>query len=230
VNLPNSISSARIVAAPLLALLPFIPSVAWRIVAFALYLVTAISDHIDGEIARNRGLVTDLGKVLDPLADKLLLLGTFIPMFLLQAHPDDPMLRLFPRVAEASGYPFVTWGVEAVWFPWWVFVLIIFREAFMTWFREFAKKRGEVIAAQRLGKWKMGFQYTWIGASYCWFWTLLLQARQGWDGPVATFLAKLLGGIGLVTMAVAFLLTGISLLDYLRRHRSVFSRPAARAR
>jgi CDP-diacylglycerol--glycerol-3-phosphate 3-phosphatidyltransferase len=230
VNLPNSISSARIVAAPLLSLLPFIPSVAWRIVAFALYLVTAISDHIDGEIARNRGLVTDLGKVLDPLADKLLLLGTFIPMFLLQAHPDDPMLRLFPRVAEASGYPFVTWGVEAVWFPWWVFVLIIFREAFMTWFREFAKKRGEVIAAQRLGKWKMGFQYTWIGASYCWFWTLLLQARQGWDGPVATFLAKLLGGIGLVTMAVAFLLTGISLLDYLRRHRSVFSRPAARAR
>jgi CDP-diacylglycerol--glycerol-3-phosphate 3-phosphatidyltransferase len=230
VNLPNSISSARIVAAPLLALLPFVPSVGWRVVAFVLYLATAISDHIDGEIARNRGLVTDLGKVLDPLADKLLLLGTFVPMFLLQARPGDPLLAFLPRVAEASAYPFVTWGVSAVWFPWWVLVLILGREAFMTWFRGFAKKRGEVIAAQRLGKWKMGFQYTWIGASYCWFWTQLLQARQGWTGPVATFLAKLLGGIGLVTMAVAFLLTLVSLLDYLRRHGSVFARPAARAR
>lgn len=223
-NLPNSISAARIVASPLLAVLPFIPSVPVRVFAFVLYLATAISDHYDGEIARNRGLVTDLGKVLDPLADKLLLLGTFIPMFLLQGSPDDPLLRLMPSLAERSQYAFITWGVEAVWFPWWVFVLILGREAFMTWFRTFAQRRGEVIAAQRLGKWKAGFQYTWLGAAYCWFWTLLLQTRQGWDGPIATFLAKLLGGIGLVTMTVAFLLTGISLLDYLRRHHAVFTR------
>lgn len=223
-NLPNSISTARIVASPLLAVLPFIPSVPWRIVAFVLYLVTAISDHYDGEIARNRGLITDLGKLLDPLADKLLLLGTFVPMFLLQASPDDPLLRLFPEFAERSRYPFMTWGIESFWFPWWVLVLILGREAFMTWFRTFAQKRGEVIAAQRLGKWKAGFQYTWIGAAYCWFWTHLLQARQGWDGPVAMFLAQLLGGIGVITLIVAFVLTGISLLDYMRRHRAVFVR------
>jgi CDP-diacylglycerol--glycerol-3-phosphate 3-phosphatidyltransferase len=227
-NLPNSISTARIVASPLLAVLPFVPSVLVRIFAFALYLVTAISDHYDGEIARSRGLITDLGKVLDPLADKLLLLGTFVPMFLLQASPDDPLLKLMPRLAERSQYPFITWGIEAFWFPWWVLVLILGREAFMTWFRTFAQRRGEVIAAQRLGKWKAGFQYTWLGAAYCWFWTHLLQVRQGWDGPIATFLAKLLGGIGAVTLTVAFLLTGISLLDYMRRHRAVFTRrPAA---
>lgn len=223
-NLPNWISTARIVASPLIAMLPFIPSVPWRVFAFVLYLATAISDHIDGVIARNRGLITDLGKMLDPLADKLLLVATFVPMFLLQGAPDDPLLRLLPAVGERSAYAFVTWGAEAVWFPWWVLVLIVGREAFMTWFRGFANKRGEVIAAQRLGKWKAGFQYTWIGASYCWFWSKLLMAEQGWDGPIATFLAQLLGGIGAITMVVAFLLTGISLVDYLRRHGHLFMR------
>lgn len=224
-NLPNTISAARIVASPFLALLPFVPSVPVRVFAFALYLVTAISDHWDGKIARARGLITDLGKVLDPLADKLLLVGTFVPMFLLQAHGDDPILALLPAVDERSAYPFTTWMVDAVPFPWWVLVLIVGREAFMTWFRGFAQARGVVIAAQRLGKWKAGFQYTWMGASYCWFWLKLLLDQQAWHGPVAMFWARLLGGIGLVTMYVAFLLTLVSLGDYLIRHGSVFSAP-----
>ena len=147
-NLPNTISAARIVASPLLALLPFVQSVWVRAFAFVLYLVTAISDHWDGKIARERGLITDLGKILDPLADKLLLVGTFVPMFLLQAHPQDRLLAFLPAVAERSAYPFVTWGLEAFWFPWWVLVLIVGREAFMTWFRGFAQARGVVIAAQ----------------------------------------------------------------------------------
>ncbi len=213
-NLPNLISAARIVAAPFLALLPFVESVGVRFFAFALYLVTAISDHIDGKIARARGLITDLGKVLDPLADKLLLVGCFVPMFLLQAPVADPLLALLPSVRE-----------QPVDFPWWVLVPIIGREAFMTWFRGFAQARGVVIAAQRLGKWKAGFQYTWMGASYCWFWQKLLCDQQGWHGPLATFWARLLGGIGTITLGVAFLLTLISLVDYLVKHGSVFTAP-----
>jgi CDP-diacylglycerol--glycerol-3-phosphate 3-phosphatidyltransferase len=225
VNLPNTISAARIVASPLLALLPFVPSVPVRGFAFALYLVTAISDHWDGKIARARGLITDLGKILDPLADKLLLAGTFIPMFLLQAHPDDMLLRLLPAVAERSAYPFTTWGIESFWFPWWVLVLIIGREAFMTWFRSFAQARGLVIAAQPLGKYKAGFQYTWMGASYLWFLLKLIYAQQGLTGPMAMFWARLLGGIGTVALCVAFLLTLISLGDYLVKHGSIFTAP-----
>lgn len=226
-NVPNSISAARIVASPLLALLPFIPSVGVRAFAFGLYLVTAISDHVDGSIARSRGLVTDLGKLLDPLADKLLLAGTFVPMFLLQAPASDPLLALLPAVAEQSQYPFVTWGVSAVYFPWWVLVPIIGREVFMTWFRTFAQGRGVVIAAQPLGKWKAGFQYTWMGASFCWFGFALAIREYGWTGgPISSFLAFLLGGIGLITMYVALALTLISLGDYLIRHRAVFSRQA----
>jgi CDP-diacylglycerol---glycerol-3-phosphate 3-phosphatidyltransferase len=228
VNLPNTISAARIVASPFLAALPFVPSVAVRMFAFVLYLVTAISDHWDGKIARSRGLITDLGKILDPLADKLLLLGTFVPMFMLQAAPADPLLAMLPMVAERSAYPFITWGIEAVWFPWWVLVLIIGREAFMTWFRGFAQGRGVVIAAQKLGKWKAGFQYTWMGASYLWFALKLLYDQQGWHGSIAMFWGQVLGGIGLIAMYVAFLLTLISLVDYLVRHGSVFTRAAAR--
>jgi phosphatidylglycerophosphate synthase len=218
------ISAARIVASPLLALLPFIPSVAVRAFAFVLYLVTAISDHVDGSIARSRGMITDLGKLLDPLADKLLLAGTFVPMFLLQAPPGDPLLELLPRVAEQSQYPFVTWWTSAVYFPWWVLVPIVAREVFMTWFRTLAQRRGVVIAAQRLGKWKAGFQYTWMGASFCWFGFALAIREYAWTGgPISSFLAFLLGGIGFVTMYVALALTLISLGDYLIRHRAVFA-------
>jgi phosphatidylglycerophosphate synthase len=228
VNLPNAISTARIVAAPLLAILPFIHSVLWRGVAFALYMITALSDHWDGKIARSRGLITDLGKLLDPLADKLLLVASFVPMFLLQAHPGDPLLGLLPAVAERSAYPFVTWGVDAVWFPWWVLVLILGREAFMTWFRGFAQARGTVIAAQQLGKYKAGGQYTWMGASYLWFAFKLLTDEQGWHGPAAMFGVRLLGAIGTLAMILALVMTFVSLVDYLVRHHDVFTRPATR--
>lgn len=224
-NLPNLISAARIVAAPFLALLPFVDSVGVRYFAFVLYLVTAISDHIDGKIARARGLITDLGKVLDPLADKLLLVGCFVPMFLLQAPASDPLLALLPEVSERSQYAFIAFGMGEVFFPWWVLVPIVGREAFMTWFRGFAQRRGVVIAAQKLGKWKAGFQYTWMGASFCWFASRLLIDRQHWWGtPHADLLSRVLGSIGALTMYVALALTLISLGDYLVRHRSVFVR------
>lgn len=225
-NLPNLISAARIVAAPFLALLPFVESVGVRFFAFALYLITAISDHIDGKIARARGLITDLGKVLDPLADKLLLVGCFVPMFLMQAPPGDALLQLLPDVAEKSMYPFITFGMGPVYFTWWVLVPIVGREVFMTWFRGFAQQRGVVIAAQQLGKWKAGSQYTWMGASYCWFAVKLLIDRQMWWGNASADLgARVLGTIGALSMLLALALTLISLGDYLIRHRSVFTMP-----
>lgn len=228
-NLPNLISAARIVAAPFIAALPFIDSVAVRFGAFALYLITAISDHIDGKIARERGLITDLGKVLDPLADKLLLVGCFVPMFLLQASFNDPLRMLLPRMEEMSEYYFVTFAMGAVYFPWWVLVPIIGREAFMTWFRGFAQARGVVISAQKLGKWKAGFQYTWMGAAFAWFAVrLMIERNQWWGHPAADIGARVLGTIGAVTMYVALALTLISLADYLVRHGRVFTTPAKR--
>lgn len=224
-NIPNLISAGRIVAAPFIAAMPFSGSVGVRYLAFVLYLITAISDHIDGKIARSTGQITDLGKVLDPLADKLLLVACFVPMFLLQAPASDPLLALFPMVPERSAYAFIAFGIDAVHFPWWVLVPIVGREAFMTWFRGFAQARGVVIAAQRLGKWKAGFQYTWMGASFAWFAVRLMIDRQQWWGhPAAEIGSRVLGSIGTLTMYVALALTLISLGDYLVRHRSVFFR------
>ena len=89
-NLPNAITIGRILISPLIAALPFINSPVARFAAFAVYIIAAISDYYDGMLARTRNLVTDLGRLLDPLADKLLLFATLIPMFVLMSPPDDP--------------------------------------------------------------------------------------------------------------------------------------------
>lgn len=223
-NLPNTISAARIVASPVFAALAFVPSVPLRATAFVLYLITAISDHYDGKIAREQGLITDLGKVLDPLADKLMLLACFVPMFMLQGAPGDPLLALLPTVAEGSQYPFRTWLLPPLFFHWWILVPILGREAFMTWFRGFAQKRGAVIAAQRLGKFKAGFQFTWMGASFAWFMLQTMVTSYGLDGNAAMMaVTHVIGGIGIITMYVALALTLISLGDYLISYRSVFT-------
>ncbi len=223
-NLPNTISAARIVASPIFAALAFMPSIGLRATAFVLYLITAISDHYDGKIAREQGLITDLGKVLDPLADKLMLVACFVPMFLLQSAPDDALLALAPSVAEAAQYPFRTWLLPPVYFHWWILVPILGREAFMTWFRGFAQARGAVIAAQRLGKFKAGFQFTWMGASFAWFMLQLIVETYALAEHTAMMtLVHTIGGIGAVTMYVALALTLISLGDYLISYRSVFT-------
>ncbi|HEY7393208.1 MAG TPA: CDP-alcohol phosphatidyltransferase family protein, partial [Gemmatimonadaceae bacterium] len=79
-NLPNALSVARIAVTPLIAALPFAESWPLRLGAFVLFLAAAITDYIDGFLARSRKQETDLGRLLDPAADKALLIGTMIPM------------------------------------------------------------------------------------------------------------------------------------------------------
>ena len=85
-NLPNALTVGRIAATPLIAVLPFANSVGLRLVAFVLFTIAAITDYVDGRLARSRKEETDLGRLLDPLADKLLLFGTLIPMYILTAE------------------------------------------------------------------------------------------------------------------------------------------------
>jgi phosphatidylglycerophosphate synthase len=81
VNLPNAITVARIAVAPAIVWLIVLPSWPIRLAAWILYLAAAITDYYDGKLARSRNLVTDLGRLLDPLADKLLLVCTLGPMW-----------------------------------------------------------------------------------------------------------------------------------------------------
>ena len=112
-NLPNALTVGRIAATPLIAVLPFANSWALRLTAFILFLVAAITDYIDGHLARSRKQETDLGRLLDPLADKLLLVGTFVPMYLLAQRPS---VRHAARRRSAcrSGSSLVVLGREAV--------------------------------------------------------------------------------------------------------------------
>lgn len=220
-NLPNSITAARIALTPLVAWLPFLHSATLRGLAFVLYLVLAISDHYDGKLARQRKEETDLGRLLDPLADKIFLLATFIPMYMLQAPRGEWLLRLLPRATEGSGYPFVTWGGVVAAFPWWALVIVLGREVAMTVFRHLANRRGVVIAAIGPGKAKATFQYIWVGAAYFWFAFRTWWEEHGFTTPAFDQLALFAGFVGTLSMYVAVVLTVWSFAVYLRRYGSV---------
>ena len=224
-NLPNGITIGRIVVAPLIAVLPLIDSWAMRLFAFVLFIVAAVTDYVDGHLARSRNLITDLGRLLDPLADKLLLVATFVPMYFMMAPRDDRFARIVPEFGDAFDFPFHT-PFGDVPLPWWVLAIVIGREAFMTAFRQAANRRGVVISAIGPAKLKTGFQSTWVGASYFWFFLDTVSSRLRSPNAAVEALAQFNGILGTVTMTVAVVLTVYSLLLYLRRYGSLFTRGA----
>lgn len=197
-NLPNGLTVARIIVTPAIAALPFVNDSTARFTAFLLFLAAAITDWFDGYLARTRQQETDLGRILDPLADKLLLVGTFVPMYFL-----------------AHAFPFLTpFGEYDL--PWWVVAIILGREVTMTWFRQFASKRGVVISAIWPAKWKTGIQLVWSGAAYFWFGVATLMAERGWTGPISRTIGMICGTVGAISMLVAIALTLYSLFVYMR--------------
>ena len=236
-NLPNSLTVGRIAISPLVALLPFANSWSLRLAAFALFIVVAVTDYWDGKLARSRNLVTRLGTLLDPLADKLLLLATFIPMFLLAGNGWDASLIsphqtpvvegvLGPMVrtdGQGAAFPFLTpWGPVGL--PWWILAIVLGRELFMTLFRQAAAKRGVVIGAIGPAKVKTGFQWTWVGIAFFWFGAATLAAEEAWTSQAWRVFAWFNGLAGVLTMAVAVALTVWSMVLYLRRYSGIFAR------
>ena len=221
-NLPNAITVGRILVAPLIAALPFINSPFARLAAFLVYIIAAISDYYDGMLARTRNLITDLGSLLDPLADKLLLFATLIPMFVLMSPPADPVSATTASFSAAHSLRFQT-PFGPVGLPWWVMAVVLGRELFMTIFRQLAARRGVVISAIGPAKWKTGFQSVWVGAAYFWFFAATLATSRGWDNTAWKWFAYFNGIVGTVTMVAAVFLTIYSLVLYMMRYSRVFS-------
>ncbi|NVI87296.1 CDP-alcohol phosphatidyltransferase family protein [Actinomadura sp. BRA 177] len=71
-NIANALTMVRIVLVPFFVWLLFLDGTGWRLAAFAVFAAASITDKIDGDIARARGIVTDFGKIADPIADKAL--------------------------------------------------------------------------------------------------------------------------------------------------------------
>jgi CDP-diacylglycerol---glycerol-3-phosphate 3-phosphatidyltransferase len=222
VNLPNTITAGRILAAPFIAALPFIASPIVRFIAFGLYVLAAVTDYYDGYLARTRNLITDLGRLLDPLADKLLLFATLIPMFVLMAPASDPLIPTRAESIDAGRLPFLT-PLGPVWLPWWVVAIVIGREIFMTVFRQAAARRGVVISAIGPAKWKTGFQSLWVGSAYFWFFAGTLAVARGWNTPGWRGFAYFNGIVGTVAMVASVVLTLYSLALYMRRYAGVFA-------
>lgn len=134
-NLPNKLTLARIIMTPgVIALImlsgELIPAGPANIAAAVLFSLVSLTDYLDGKIARERNLVTSFGKFLDPLADKLLVIGT--------------LLAILYRAGDATR-PYIFWGL----------LIVVFRELIVTGLRLIAvSEGGEVIAASRLGKLK----------------------------------------------------------------------------
>lgn len=225
-NLPNAITVGRIALTPLIAWLPFTESWTLRLAAFALFLVAAISDYWDGHIARSRNVVTDLGRLLDPLADKLLLIATLLPMYWLQNHARF-LVPLENAVPEPSAFLFVT-PIGRVSLPLWVVVVVVGREAFMTLFRQMAARRGLVISAIGPAKWKTTFQSIWTGAAFCWFFAATWAMQAGVDGTVKFRAFAMFNGlVGVLAMTGAVALTLWSLVLYLQRYGRRVVHPVA---
>lgn len=205
-TLPNILTVARIVLAPVVALLPFINGSVPKIIAFFVFLVAAIGDAVDGYIARTRNQITDMGKLLDPLADKLLLVAALVPIFWMTRHP-----------TLVTDYRIPWWGS----LPVWVALLLVGRELLMTIFREYAKRRGVVIAAMGPGKLKAVFQNIFIGATIAWFAWRDLIVEMRWTGVYRDLWDRFHGALVATTLAVAVVLTAYSLGVYLYRYRNL---------
>ena len=127
-NLPNKLSVARALCIPVIVVLLYLSDPGCRIAAGILFILACLTDFLDGRIARKHNLVTDFGKFIDPVADKLLVLTTLIMLVHL-------------RLMEA-----------------WIVIIILCRELSVDGLRMVAVTRGKVIAAGPLGKWKTACQ------------------------------------------------------------------------
>jgi phosphatidylglycerophosphate synthase len=209
--------------APLVAALPFMTSTIARLAGFVIYLVAATSDYFDGMLARTRNLVTDLGRLLDPLADKLLLFATLIPMYILMSPENDPLAPSRAALDAAHAFPFLTpWGKVGL--PWWVVAIVIARELLMTAFRHVAARKGMVIGAIGSAKLKTGFQSTWVGAAYFWFFAATYAGSRALESGAWRSWAWFNGMVGVVTMVGAVFLAVYSLWLYIARYGRVITR------
>jgi CDP-diacylglycerol--glycerol-3-phosphate 3-phosphatidyltransferase len=196
-NLPNAITLGRIALALLLVPLLLADSFALRLAAFVVFLVAAFSDLVDGKLARSRNLITDFGKLVDPLADKLLLASTFITFYWL-SHGGEP------------GSPFPWLGGTL---PWWILAILFGRELFITGFRGYAARRGVVLAAGKAGK---------LGAIIFWYALQSAAREHGWDTRFwHGFWIPFHRAFSILALSIAVVLTLWSLGVYLNTFRTL---------
>jgi CDP-diacylglycerol---glycerol-3-phosphate 3-phosphatidyltransferase len=201
-NLPNKLTVARLLLTVVFVLLFYLPFANRVSCALLVFLLASFTDYLDGEIARRRNLVTDFGKLMDPLADKILLAAALV---MLAAEPREP-LRL----------------------PAWTVIVVLSREFFVTGIRLLALNKGAVLAAEKLGKHKT----LWQIITVVYFMAARASAEPSGAGgaepmmqwAAAAFESKWFSphGFGYVCLGMMVGLTVISGLSYFVKNRALF--------
>ncbi len=151
-NLPNMLTLSRIAVIPLIFMSIYFRSFSWSMFAAILFVIASITDYFDGYLARARNETSAFGRLLDPIADKLLV-ATALVVILAKPEMYSLQLTVIP-----------------------VFVILC-REILVSGLREFLREVNVGLPVTKLAKWKTGFQMTalammlfrelWIGWSYC---------------------------------------------------------------
>lgn len=121
-NTANKLTMIRVVLIPVFIVLLYLDFTGHLLAALAVFILASITDFVDGYVARHYNQITDFGKFMDPLADKLLVMSA------------------------------MAWFVEVGWMPAWAFFVVIARELAVTGLRLIAVEQGRVIAAGKSGK------------------------------------------------------------------------------
>jgi len=150
-NLPNSITVLRIAVVPVLLLLPWAQDESSSVIIAWLFIAAAVTDIIDGWLARRGQMVTHIGKLLDPLADKLLVSTALVMLIAIDRIPN--------------------WAI-------WMVVVIIGRELAVTGLRGIASAGGQIMGASWIGKAKAFTQNFAIGALLFHYTTIGLPAHE----------------------------------------------------
>lgn len=175
-NLPNKLTLLRVVLIPVFVVLLLLEggqNYTLRIAALIVFCVASFTDFLDGQIARRNNLVTNFGKFMDPLADKLLVCSALICM------------------------------IELGQLPSWYVITVIAREFIISGFRLVAADNGIVIAASWWGKFKTTFQML----------TVILLILN----------IPALHTVTMIVAGIAFVLTLVSLLDYIAKNYKVIT-------
>ncbi len=190
---PNRITVARICLIPLFVLFFYLSFEGARIWAACIFAVAAITDFVDGYIARKYDIVTTVGKFLDPIADKVLVATAFI------------VLLTNERLMTRYDWIFPVFGIFVA--------VIIARELIVSGFREIAAEKGVVLAAGMLGKIKTVLQDVAL------FFLIFCIDFLYYINDDAGFVFFI---IGFVVFCLAVALTIVSGIEYIVSNRGVF--------
>ena len=194
-NLPNKITLTRIFMIPVFVAVFFLDNILSYnyIIAAAVFALAACTDFIDGYIARKYKLVTNLGKFLDPIADKVLVSTAMLVLLTLQAN-------LFAIFGDLSNGLYIAMAV--------CICIIMARELIISAFRQIAATSGVVMAADMLGKYKTTFQDISL---------VVLMVAVDLTGKTQLILAW----VGLALFAIATILTVWSGISYVVKNKAV---------